>query len=348
MITEVPVEQLRALFHAAQRFCQLAPWTFIGDDQVFGVVNPANGEKAYLTVMGSMGEYFALGVYPGAEGFRSLSRLFDEENEEDPEESIYQQHCLICAFENEEDLDPDDLALIKHVGVPFKGENAFPNFRSYLPGYMPWVPAAADVQLLQVALEQATWVAEQLLQNPALLSETGQGLEKVYFRVPFANGTQDWKSEILPADNRIDLSPPQLSIPLGEVASLKQLKRSDAIWLFEQLYLNMPSMDPGEERPFFPKAIVLLDIENQTMAGVEVVKPSEADDSILDTMITAFRDNGALPGQIVVASREHYILLKSFCKAINVDLYLDAEMQVISELREAIMEMMEGQSEQED
>lgn len=344
MITEVPVEQLRELFNTAARFRQLAPWTYMGDEEIFGVVNPLTGEKNYLTVMGNLGEYFALGVYPGAEGFRSLSRLFDEENEEDAEESIYQQHCLICAFENHEDLDPDDLALIQHVGVKFKGENAFPNFRSYKPGYMPWVLSAEDAQLMQVALEQALWVVEQVKQNPDLLGEKG-AIDRLYFRVPTENGTRAWKSEVLPTDNKIDLSPPQLSIPLGEIASLKQLKRSDSIWLFEQLYLNMPSMDPGEERPFFPKALVLLDVEDQTMAGVEVVKPSEAEDAVAGMLVTAFRDNGALPGQIVVASREHYILLKAFCKALGIDLYLDAEMQVISELREAIMEMMENQSE---
>lgn len=347
MITEVPVEQLRDLFHTAARFRALEPWKYMADEQIFGLVNPFTGEKAYLTIMGNLGEYFALGVYPGEAGWRSLSNLFSEEDEaEDPDESIYQQHCLICAFDDKDELDPDDLALIQHVGVKFSGKHAFPNFRSYLPGYMPWVLSADDVRLMQVALEQAIWVADQVKADPAFLGDD-EDYTKLLFRVPSENGVRAWKSEVLPTDSKIDLSPAQLSIPLGEVASLKQMKRSDSIWLFEQLYLNMPSMDPGEERPFFPKALVLLDVEHQTMPGLEVVKPSEAEDSVATMLVTAFRDNGLLPGQIVVASREHYILLKSFCKAINIDLYLDAEMQVIPELREAIMEMMEGQEEQE-
>jgi hypothetical protein len=347
MITEVPVEQLRELYTTATRFRMLAPWKWMEDEEVFGIVHPVTGEKIYLTIMGNLGEYFALGVYPGVEGLRSLNRLFDEENGDDSEEAIYHQHCLICSFEDHDELEPDDHALIKHVGIKFQGENAYPNFRSYRPGYMPWVLGVDEVALMQVALEQAIWVGEQVKADPGLLGPKGLQ-DKLYFRIPTQNGVRAWKSEVLPADNKIDLSPPQLSIPLGEIASLKQLKRSDAIWLFEQLYLGMPSMDPGEERPFFPKALVMLDIEDQTMAGVEVVKPSEAEDSIAGMMVSAFRDNGSLPGQIVVATREHYILLKSFCKALNIDLYLDPEMQVIPELREAIMEMMEGQQDQED
>ena len=341
MVTEISTELLRDLFAAAKRFHTLAPWNWLEDEQLFGLVHPSSGEKGYCSIMGNLGDYFALGLYVGAEGYRSLMRLSDEENADDYEESIYHQQCVICAFEDEGDLDPDDLDLIKHVGIEFSGEKAFPTFRSYKVGYMPWAISTAEAEWMLLALEQATQVGIATRDNPELIK--GGGLDvgsKILFRVPAANGTVTWSNQFLETDNKFNLSPPQLTIPLGEIAPLKQLPRHDSIWLFEQFFLNLPSMDGVEDRPFFPKALVLLDVEDQTIAGMEALKPNAIDEDAATMITEAFRERNILPAQIVVANRENYILLKSFCKALNIDLYLDAEMNLIPELRESLMETL--------
>ena len=189
-------------------------------------------------------------------------------------------------------------------------------------------------------------MAAQYREDPGIIGALGiVDKQKMPFRLKDAQGNLTYAA--LDTDSPIDLSPPQLSLPATEAAALKKLPKSDNIWLFEQFFLDLPSMDPSENRPFFPKAIVVLDVEDGSFASVEAMKPDEVEEQAADVIISAFRTHGFVPAQLVVANRENYILLKSFCKTLGVDLYLDNEMGMIPELREAVMEIMGGEDEDE-
>ena len=47
----------KALYQAAIEFKTIKPWTWLGEEQVFGVQNPANGKIGYCCILGG-GEEF--------------------------------------------------------------------------------------------------------------------------------------------------------------------------------------------------------------------------------------------------------------------------------------------------
>ena len=64
-IPEVRLEIGKELYDAAIRFKEAAPWELLGDDEVFAVKDPVTGETGYCSILGWLGEMFALCVYRG-------------------------------------------------------------------------------------------------------------------------------------------------------------------------------------------------------------------------------------------------------------------------------------------
>ena len=343
MVTEIPRTLLLDLYQAASNFQQVGAWAWMDDQHIFGVVHPETNEKAYCCVMGGLGEYFGLAVYIGPAGFRCLSEMNEEDQESDfaEEDIVYRQDCLICSFEDEDESDPENVELTRSLGLRFPGEKSHPGFQSYRPGFMPWGLDAREALWMKIALEQATVVAIHMQEDPERLQSLGiQPKRQLPFRVK--DPESGWGYEPRDVDSPINLSPLMLKVPAPQLKDLKKLPKADNIWLFEQFFVALPSMEPDGDRPFFPKAIVLLDVEDGSFANIEAMKPEDMGEQAVNVIIDAFHTHKFVPGQFVVANRENYILLKGLCNSLDIDLYLDKEMNMIDELRESVMEMMEG------
>ena len=60
--------EAKQLYDLAIQVRRLAPWQWMEETDLFGVVNPETGELGFVSIMGNIGEYEAVAVYPGAEG----------------------------------------------------------------------------------------------------------------------------------------------------------------------------------------------------------------------------------------------------------------------------------------
>ncbi|MDW7730417.1 MAG: hypothetical protein SCJ94_10515 [Bacillota bacterium] len=68
------LQEWSALYDAAIRFKAMQCWEWMFEDEIFGVRNPETGEIAYVSIMGTLGQVYALYAYRGAEGLQSLSK----------------------------------------------------------------------------------------------------------------------------------------------------------------------------------------------------------------------------------------------------------------------------------
>lgn len=92
-----------------------------------------------------MGEHLALAVCPGEEGLAAYRRMGIDRtglNEFENQEIAFTQNCVMCSFENKDDLRPKDLAgarqYCKANGLSLRGKNAFPQFQRFRPRFYPW------------------------------------------------------------------------------------------------------------------------------------------------------------------------------------------------------------------
>jgi hypothetical protein len=152
------IREWRGLYESAVRVKEVSPWEWMTETDVFGVRSPESGELGFVSVMGLLGEHYAVSLYLGSEGIHGFLDLQEMGPFADPE-ALIQIPQIQASFENREELEKRDREVIKELGLKFRGRNAWPMFRSYSPSLFPWFLEAGEVRFLSCALEQLVDVA---------------------------------------------------------------------------------------------------------------------------------------------------------------------------------------------
>lgn len=295
----------RALYEAAARYKQLAPWDWMLDRHIFGVRNPETDEVGYCCVMGNAGAHFALGVYLGDEGLRGHARIQSGEAFANPAEALAIQHCLMASFEDRDLIDKRDYAQIKALGLRFRGAAAWPQFRVYTPGYLPWYIDGAQARFLTQCLDQACEVAPRFAENPRLLANRRDG--KLLVRV---RGDEGW-ADTLHSPNRAPAPPPPAP-PVDElrIQRLKgaKLRRADT-WETGCFPFPQPSQDERGERPYFPQTLLFVDATSGMILPPKLARPDTWCSDYQRHLLDLVEELQAIPRQLTVRDEETGALL---------------------------------------
>jgi hypothetical protein len=169
-IPSCPLPVWKNLYDAALAFRDIEPWEWMSDTDVFGVQNPENGEIGYCCVLGELGEVLGLVAYLGTKGLEQHRNIQSGKLHAGSPEFIYSQHCLTAWFGDRNELEQTDLKVVKQLGLKFHGSNAWPQFRTFQPGYYPWHLTESEARYLTMCLEQARHIALCLENDPDWLS----------------------------------------------------------------------------------------------------------------------------------------------------------------------------------
>ena len=251
------LNEWRKLYAAAIPILELAPWEWMTEDAVFGVQNPETGELGFVSVMGTRGEHFSIAVYLGAEGLYGFWKAENASHYDSPE-IILEVPQLQASFENRKELDTKDRATIRKLSLRFRGQNAWPMFRSYRPGYFPWFLEADEANFLRHALEQTLDVTTRYSEDPALLDSQNEDNEYLA-RVPIKDG-----DFIVWEDQHIVVPPPEtnpieISMDRQALEKLRRLPRGKNIVEIDFFLFLEPIQDTKNTRPYFPYTLLLVD-----------------------------------------------------------------------------------------
>src|SRR5919199_91997 len=161
------------LYASAVRVKALAPWEWMTEADVFGVQNPETDELGFVSVMGMLGEHYAVSLYLGSKGLYEFW-VFEEIGHLASPEGLLEIPQLQASFENRNELHNKDREVIKELGLKFRGRHAWPMFRSYRPGFAPWFVEAEEARFLTYALDQLLDVAPRFREDPSLLESSDE------------------------------------------------------------------------------------------------------------------------------------------------------------------------------
>jgi hypothetical protein len=281
-----------SLFVAASAFRALAPWGWVHDNQVFGVVDQATGEVAWCAVLGMKGQVFGLAAYLGTAGLDIHQRIQSGELGADSDEIRFGFPCLLASFEDRQNLDAKDLSLIRALGLAFRGRNAWPQFRSHRRGWYPWHLDDAEAELLTDVLQQAVAVCGRLHSDPGILT-----LSSTKGR-PVRTTTEGsvWVDTWMKPGPLVAVPHPIPVVDEHEAALLKgSISRKEGIWEADLFYVPTPTRENKEERPYYPVAMVWADRRSGMVLGMELL--AQADDPD--------QKAAALSGQLLVLVKQH-------------------------------------------
>ncbi|MDP2845151.1 MAG: hypothetical protein Q8N79_03625, partial [Candidatus Methanoperedens sp.] len=267
------LQDWKALYDAAIEFKNAAPWDWMHDTDIFGVQDPVSGETGYCCIMGAAGEHYALGVYSGLEGLEVLFRILSGEFSQSHDEVLYVQKCLMASFEDREYLQKEDLKQIKTMGLKFRGANAWPFFRNYTPGFVPWYLTGEEARFLTLALQQAIEVSLRFRKDPMLIHPSSG---KFFVRAPVKQGEGiSWK------DEWIEPLPPESkdfpAVPVDETL-LKRLKKAGlqqrGIWEVDFFFIPAPIWEK-EKRPYYPYMSLIVEHNSAFILNFQLEKREE-------------------------------------------------------------------------
>ena len=141
------LSELRMLYILATELFALQPWEFVDETQLIVVPDSRTGENWYCSVMGALGEVFALHAYRGEAGLRLFRRIQNEEIT-DAGEALSMMDCLFVEFVSSSELRRQDRELLAALDHPRGRGLATPIFRAQRPGYHPWFVNANEALTL--------------------------------------------------------------------------------------------------------------------------------------------------------------------------------------------------------
>ncbi len=344
------------LYKLAFQYKNTKLWKKLYDDEIFAVKLP-DGKTGYISIMGMAGDYNAIGLYVGSEGFNSYRIVADIymsgfESQLLYQECLLRQECLQCTFQNKSELSMEEADEVKDYAIrnniTLRGRNSYPQFVKYRAGYCPWViQTGQDEDYMEAALKASVALAGMLdgkSPQDIGIGRVNKGSGTVILLEPAGNGYKTSSTELPEA------LPEKYIVPgLFNDINVAKLKNTEkrGIWECELVQYPEPVRNSPEEVPHFPMMFLAAEADTGFILPISPVEYfSESCDKMMDMVVEAFLMQDICPKTIHVRDERSYYFLEGLCKKIKTKLILQPELPSLDDAEEDLLEYI-GSSEEE-
>ncbi|NOY60000.1 MAG: hypothetical protein GXO75_13875 [Calditrichaeota bacterium] len=332
------IEDWKKLYKSMMELKNIAPWEWLEEDDLFAVQNPETKEIGFVSVMGAIGEHYAISVYLGEKGLNAFWDLQHSKPDMFSYQKFLEMPQLQASFEDRNFLIAEDRNLIKKSGLVFRGSQSWPMFRSYRPGFVPWFLNSDEAHFLQFALDQTIDVSLRAKKDRSLLMPGGD--EDYLLRKAIKND-----KEFVWQDSVLKVSPPtpqkiEFSINMLTLESLKNLVPAD--FSLEIDVFMLPEPVKGKETgPYYPYVLMMVDAKTGMIVGNQMLEPLPTLESMWETIPSQvdelLKNLQLLPERIFVNSDLLYQLLLHLSDELNVSVKVLKELPNITQARASLL-----------
>lgn len=331
-------EEWQSLYHAADAFKTTKPWNWMQDDEIFGVQDPDTGMTYYCSIMGNGGTHFGIVAYRGTNGLHILENMIYSANElEIALDLPYINDCLECSFEDRDMMKKEDLAVIKQLGLKYRGRNQWPSFLDHSPGLLPWFLDSTQCKILTLILSQALEVAVRCRKDKAILNA-----KEGAFLVRCLKKNQDrqdvWQDAYLvPRTYKKTIQTYDISDELLVQKLQKTKIQKDLEVEVDIFHAPVPVAD--DERPYFPQMCAIVNKNTGMVLSIDIAENHEnAGYNFLTMMTEWISKQNKKPGRIFMARPETINVFEKYCKKAKIGIKIVGELPALTEFRLGLME----------
>lgn len=326
------LETWRALYDAAQRVKDLAPWEWMSDTDVFAVQNPESGDLVFVDVDGEPDELCVVTVYLDARSLYHITEVM--ESGEFLPQLVFDTAQLTAAFTDRRELETQDMATIRQLGLKFRGTKMWPKFRIQHPAHFPWFLEERDARLLVVVLEQVLAVAPRVKDNPGLLPDAQEKRYLVRYAEPQEGGGLVWqeREQEVPEPGPVPIA---LEIDDELIARVKAYPRQNLQLEIDALLLPTP-VTPEDGPPYFPYGFLIVDHEDGDLLKAALVSPVpdwiQAWKTVAQHVIVYLDEAGTRPNTVYVKDRQVESVLQSLAELLGFRVRMRDDLPLLSDL----------------
>ena len=334
------LDEYKSLYKAAEEFKNLGCWNWMYDEDLFGVQNPETGDIGWCCVLGNLGQVYGLVIYLGDEGLRGYVQLQSGEIGMYDPDTPHLQKCLMLSFDDRRQLDKEDLLIIKQLGLKFRGRNAWPLFRNYEPGYVPWFITSEEARFMTVAIRQVIDVALRFKKNEDLLYPDDEAtyLVRVARR---ADETVTWHDELMKPE--LTERPSGIDDRIDEIRVQRikmNAKRSGATWELGYCYAPTPIQEHRSMRPYCPKMLAILDHDSKLAVTLHMAEGPHVIDECRNHFLALLEKLKHVPADIFVNREDARQLLAPISSRLGISVHVAERLEVFEDFYFSMFEYM--------
>lgn len=336
----VTTDDWRRLYAAAIKVRDMEPWNWMEGADVFGVWPAGRDTAAFVSVMGALGEYCAVAVYPGPWELHQFRQIGGTPEDERGPECVLDIAQLHAAFGGAGELEATDKQVIRELGLKFRGSRAWPCFRSFRPGYFPWFLERSEARLLTVALEQLLEVAPRARQDRSLLTAGDQD-GGVLVRAP-ADGQADgpWveSRRVFPLEPRTL----RLTVPAALVAAVRELKQT-GVHLEADVFPMPVRVGKKGRRPQLMYGLLVVESRLRFVLGVELLSVETTPEDMWATVpahiLDILRKGGLRPASLAVRTPWLHMVMDAICDELGIELETRSDLSAVETVRRGLEQL---------
>lgn len=335
--SKVRPEQWTRLFELAAKCQELKPWEWLYDTDFFAIKTPSHPELCYGSLMGKAGKLFGLTGYIGQVGLLAFLDTADGYIHE--LDFRYAQKCVMCTFDPKKELTDIDLEIFKQAGLQPKGK-LLPVYRSYEPGLLEWYLAEPwQADLLADIFEAALYIAPIAKTEPTRLLPEDENLILLLTSEDTPQGRVWRESFFTPDVPEMDVCAP---LPVDElrVQRIKAAteKSEEASWEADLFYAPSPVAENEEQRPYFPRMSMIIDVENGMPLHFSMDEEATGTSYFQEAFLQTLEKTKIRPKTLFVCRAETEAAVKLAADALGVAIELVEELPIITHMREELEE----------
>lgn len=254
---EASIEAWQTVYQLANQVKEANPWPWFAEDSIWGLQNPETGELGFVNLNNGTDGCPTVALYLGAD---ALYDYLTKKADGATSAILEQINSLQLSFQNRDRLKAKDLAIIKRLGLKYRGKQAWPLVRNHQQGKPPWFLTAVDVQFLTCALQQLLYMSQQQQANPAFVPPMRLDTAVNCWLCLPGKTADVWQT----VQQSIEAPPPKAYYLQMDRHALMRLK---LVPLTNQVvdidFFWTPTLVKGDgERPFYSYVLMLVDPKN--------------------------------------------------------------------------------------
>lgn len=247
------------LYSTASLIQKTAPWEFLDESRIFGILDESSGMTVYVQSMGSLGEYCSLALYLGDDAINELL-LLREGADADLFRLVDINHVQI-SFEKAGDISKHERKTLKSQGIGIKGRGVVPIVRRYGWTLFPYI--LTDEALAELVLR----ISPQIV---AVFEAVRDSVVTMIQEPDLDNRVIPVLHQVERNEKRISWNMRTLDVAAGEpvdraapavLAALRSVEPKDLAFQMMLLRLPEPVFEDGEiaSEPYFPVVLLAAD-----------------------------------------------------------------------------------------
>jgi hypothetical protein len=326
----------KRLFELANETCARKPWGIMGDTDLVLVKDPESQEMCYSSVMGALGQVFAVHAYCGMESYRLFKRLASGAPLT-AGEFFGTQRSVTMEFLPSDKLPGPDRELARALGHPLKRGTIAPQFRAGRPGYQPWYPTEAEGKVLALCVESVLAFSEDLERKP----EAGYwNVEDVYPEV-------FWKKDgyFRVENTLVQVTPPPLpELPKLDEVRLAKLSKDDypvkGIVEVDEFY-SAASVGGKNERKACVRMVMAADAEIRFLYMVHAFEPTRpVGEVLMEAVLQTVEKGRFVPAEVRVNDERKRLLLSLLRERLGFELRAVSELPSLESAKSELLQTL--------